>query len=716
MRERLHAAETLAEAGHHGLAADLFAGLHGGPDSHATRRQLEMLHLADRRAEARRLFESLPEKLRTGPGYLSIGVNIYERAGLLKAALALVEKALTVHDVLANRLAWIQLLARLGRQEAFAEWLRGVPDDLEGSAGDLMTLARLIDRYIGHDRRSLDIGYRALRKGYGRPELHLGYAIGLVITGRPDEAALAPPETIEVGSGAELVNDATGETLFRIIEPAGDPVIERGEIGPDDPFARRLVGLRAGDTIDVAKAAVGAQAYRVVEVQSRHLFAMRRTLRDFPSLFPDNPAFGSFEIDDAKGDERFEDMFALARRRAEHGREIETMYREGTLPLAMIAKFTGSSVFDLWDAFSGQPDLGLKSAVGIDAEFDTGRRAARSGIVLVDPASLYGWSRMGVGPILKKTGIRVAVVQSSIDALRQLVEERESQSGRQMGTFGWDGEHYRLVELTDEMVNRQVAAASDALELAESLLLLPAEGDVPIPERIAGFVKDLEPAYADTLVAALRDKRALLTDDLGFRVIAQEAGAACTWTQAFTQAGHGATGISHPEYRSVVAALIEANHRFTQFGPADVLGELLEANWAVNARLRTYATMMTSDTIERGSIASLLAQLLLESKPHAPGDAEYSAFHVAYAEAAIAAGKADAAREDYERALKVIEATITRNANRRLLPKLLRETTYLTPVALLAREHRQIAFRLARRIRESLDSGGLWRALGARAG
>lgn len=715
MRERLHAAETLAEAGHHGLAADLFAGLHGGPDSHATRRQLEMLHLADRRAEARRLFESLPEKLRTGAGYLSMGVNIYERAGLLKAALALVEKALTVHDVLANRLAWIQLLARLGRQEAFAEWLRVVPDDLEGSAGDLMTLARLIDRYIGHDRRSLDIGYRALRKGYGRPELHLGYAIGLVITGQPEETALAPPEAIEVGSGAELVNDATGETLFRIVEPAGDPVIERGEIGPDDPFARRLVGLRAGDTIDVAKAAVGAQAYRIAEVQSRHLFAMRRTLRDFPSLFPDNPAFGSFEIDDAKGDERFEDMFALARRRAEHGREIETMYRESTLPLATMAKFTGSSVFDLWDAFSGQPELGLKSAVGIDTEFDTGRRAAKSGIVLVDPATLYGWSRMGIGPIVEKAGIRVAVVQSSIDALRQLVEERESQRGRQMGTFGWDGEHYRLVKLTDEMVDRQVAAASDALELAERLLLLPAEGDAPIPERIADFVRELEPAYADTLVAALREKRAVVTDDLGFRVIAQEAGAACTWTQAFAQAGHSATGISHPEYRSVVAALIEANHRFTQFGHADVLGELLEANWSVNARLRRYAAMMTSDTIDRGSIASLLAQLLLESKPHALGDSEYCAFHTAYAEAAVAAGKVDAAREDYERALKAVEATITRNANRLLLPKLLQETTHLTPVALLARKHRQIARGEVRRIRESLDAGGLWRALGAGA-
>jgi len=145
-RERLHAAETLAEAGQHSLAADLFGGLHDGSDSHALRRQLRSLHLADRRADARRLFESLPQDLRTSSGYLSIGINIYERAGLLKAALALIEKALAVHDVLVNRLAWIQLLVRVGRQGAIVEWLGTVPDDIDGSPSELMTLARIIDR------------------------------------------------------------------------------------------------------------------------------------------------------------------------------------------------------------------------------------------------------------------------------------------------------------------------------------------------------------------------------------------------------------------------------------------------------------------------------------------------------------------------------------------------------------------------------------------
>jgi hypothetical protein len=142
-----------------------------------------------------------------------------------------------------------------------------------------------------------------------------------------------------------------------------------------------------------------------------------------------------------------------------------------------------------------------------------------------------------------------------------------------------------------------------------------------------------------------------------------------------------------------------------------VLGELLDTSWSVNDRLRKYAEMMTSDTLDRDSIASVLAQLLTDSMFHAPDDTKFAVFHVAFAEAAAAAGTAEVAREDYERALAAVAKIIERNASRLLLPKLLRETTNLTPVESLARGPRQIAKRQVRDIRRSLESGGLWREL-----
>ena len=85
----------------------------------------------------------------------------------------------------------------------------------------------LVDPLVSHHWDGYYVAFpehsRKLRAGYNRPELHLGFAIGLVINGRPDERALAPPSAMEAGAGLALLNEATGETLFRIIGPSRAP-------------------------------------------------------------------------------------------------------------------------------------------------------------------------------------------------------------------------------------------------------------------------------------------------------------------------------------------------------------------------------------------------------------------------------------------------------------------------------------------------------------
>jgi len=707
LRERIHAAETLYEAGHFALAADLYEPLHDTSDSHALRRRLNALLHADRRAEARRLFESLAPQLRSAPGYAAIGVNIYERVGLLKPALDLLERALKRDDTLTNRLGWIQLLVRLGRLDAFGPWLKAVPEYIAGRPGELMSLARIIDRYLGDDPKALAIGYRALRAGYKHPQIHLGFALGLVLNGRPNQAALAAPSEIGPGVGVALRNEATGETIFRIIETAEDPVVERGELAPSDTFAKRLVGLRLNDTIDINKVGVGPQTHTVVELQSRFLFAHHRTLRDFPGLFPGHPAFGSFEIDESKGDAKFEQMFALARDRAEQGKEIETLYRENILPLPMMAKFGGATVFDVWDAVSANPTLGLKSALGVAGEFEVGRTAATAGVTLVDPLTLYGWSRLGIADVIAKSPHRLAVVQATIDMLRELVEERENQRGKKLGTFGWDGERYHLIELTQEAIEEQIAHASAALSFAESLMLVPSESDQSLSEEILDMLKGMDPAYHDTLLAALQPKRAFLTDDLGIRAIGQEAGAACTWTQPFVQAGYGPDGYSHPEYRTIVAALLERYYRFTQIGNMEVLAELRDSGWTINDRLKSFARVMTGPEIDRTSIGHLLARLLVDCSNQAPDDAGLAAFHLEYVAACHTAGRPDDPREVYEVTATVVHDLLTRRINRvSLPPQLMATTTMVTPFS-LAGEARKVAKRHTTHMFQRLSDGGL---------
>ncbi|MET3760685.1 hypothetical protein [Sphingomonas sp. UYEF23] len=221
------------------------------------------------------------------------------------------------------------------------------------------------------------------------------------------------------------------------------------------------------------------------------------------------------------------------------------------------------------------------------------------------------------------------------------------------------------------------------------------------------MVKGIDPAYHDTLLASLQPKRALLTDDLGIRAIAQEAGAASTWTQAFVQAGHCPGGISHPEYRSVVAALLERHHRFTQIGNMEVLAELLESRWVINDRLKSFARVMTGPEIDRSSVPNLLARLLVDSSRHAPNDPGLAAFHREYVVACHTAGRPDDVEEVYMMAATAAQELLAGSINRVTLPPQLMATTYLHSPAILTRAARKIALRQAEKLITRLRDGGL---------
>lgn len=701
VRERMHAAETLYVSGHYSMAADLYAPLHQKTDNFALQRRLQALNLADRRAEARKLFESLPPDLKTSDGYLPVGVAIYERSGLLKPALTLAERALQKLDVLRNRLIWIQLLTRLGRPVDFRAWLQQTPHDIEGAALELISLAQLVDRYLEDAPRALAFGYRALRDGYAEPRIHLAYALGLIIGGRSSKVTMAAPDRVEAGTGVVLINDATGEELHRIIETASDPRIEREELSPEDGFAKRLLGLRVGETVEIAKLGTAPQVFRVGEIQTQFLFAFRRTMRQFPALFPDNSAFGSITIDDSKGDDRFEEMFAMARARADRGKELENLYRDSVVPIPMFARFAGASIFDVWENFSHPKSLGLKAALGEEAEFASGRACAGNGVMVVDPLSVYAWSRMGLGPILSKLKDRLAVVQSTIDSLRHLVEEREGNHGRKSGTFGYDGVRYYLEELTEEAAARQIAQAKAALELAEALPVVPAETDQQVPQSVADMLADLNPAYHDSLIAALAPKRALLTDDFGLRVVAQAAGANTTWTQVFVQRVGLPGKLIHPEYRQVVAALMDANYKFVQFSAAEVIGQLQDNGWDADDRLRDFARHLTSQTLNQSSAARVVADVMLRARQLA-GSANAAVFPKLLIEVADGVGRAKEAHALLGHAQQAMRALQAHAYIHVMLPRKLMGTTYLKPVNHLIAEPAQLA---------SQDIDGFWEAL-----
>ncbi len=707
-RERLHAAETLYAAGQYGLAADLYAPLHGvDVDSTALSRHLRALHLAGRRAESRELYERLPSALRTSQRYLGLGINIYMEAGLLRRALDLVERSLQTRDDLHDRLVWVDLQLRQGRREPVATWLRQVPDDIAGSPRELINLAGFVDRHLEDDNKALALGYRALRAGYADPQVHLGFAFGLMLMGRNAERDIATPDRVEPGAGVILHDDATGERLLHVIETGEDPRPERGELAPADPFAQQLLGLAPGDTVEVARMGADPLTYRVAEIQSAYLFALHRTLREFTRLFPGHPAFGSMTLGDGDKEDQFEPVFAVARRRATWINNLKDRYQEGTLPLCLIAPIAGMSVFELWEAFRSGESGRFLVAQELDAEVQAGRASAEAGLTIVDPLAVYTWVRLGLAPVIEKVRDRLGIVQTSIDLLRALLDEREDHRGRTTGSLGWDGEHYHMVRLSPEAIEASIVTAREAVAFAENLHLVPAEAAEPLPQEIRDLLEGSAPAFLDTILASRQEGRAVLTDDLGLRVLAQSAGAQTTWTQPWLEVQVRQGTIGRAEYRATVEAMIEAKYDLTMFGHGEVLAALQEASWTMNDVLRRYVRAMVRPNVNPESLVRMLSVLVLDSRAVTASDVNRARFHVALVAAFEEDGRGAFAVELYKSLIVAVYQQVRARLGRALLPSRLRSTTYLNRPEDLAQELDNGAQGHAQSIMQELLRGGL---------
>lgn len=706
-RSRIFAAEAMIDAGEFSRAADLYAPLHNRRDTSSLFRHLQALHWADRREEARRLYESLPAAVRLKERYVRLGIAIYEQAGLLKPAVRLLETSLVTHDRLADRLRWMQLLIRLG-DTRHVGWLRSISTDIEGSARELTMLAQFVDKYLAGDGKALELGYRALRVGYSDPQVHLGFAFGLFFKGSARRGEVAAPVKVEPGSGIILVDDAGGDVLHYIIEPRDNPAAERGELAPDNAVAKELLGRVAGDTISVRNAGTGMKTYRIAEVQNGYVFAYQRTLRDFNRMFPGNPAFGSIHLDESKEpSERFEPVFALARERSEQARNLEELYDTGPMPLFMLARFSGSPLFDIWEALRIRPQKFFKVALGVEQEFATGRKAAMGGLVLVDPLVIYAWVRLGLAETILKLRSSLGVVQSSIDLLRQLHGEREDQRGQASGSMGWDGEHYHMIESSPVAIEQRIADADAAARLADKLVLVPAESSRMLPPDVAALLANAHPAFADTFLAGLRDGRALLTDDLGLRIMAQECGICCTWTQTFLQAHLRMGDILPAEYQNGLHALTASRYDFTQLGHGEILAELRQSGWTINDKLRRFAALMVLPNVDRESLSTVLSQLAIDSQFGDPKPMDLAAFHIAFVDALANLGAISEAESIYRRVLMKLEAGFLKLLAHRELRKKLLCSTQLTSVDLLVSELDERATAMARRTWERLVEGGL---------
>ncbi len=628
-RDVAMSATLLRVLGEPSRAADLLAGLTSPKrDTPLLYDRLRCLLAADRRREARALFESLPQSIQVLPRYVHLGTHLYERVGLLPRARALLESHIEANPGdLQARLSWVALCQRTDDDTSAKRWLRSVGSDVQGTPQELMNLAHAIDHYLC-DPKCWRFGYRALRAGFNDQQIHLGYAVGLFLTGRTRRSGLPTPEA--VGPDTALVLKAVDGTasLVRIIETEADPRLERNEIGVDDGFAKRLAGLRVGDRIGVPDAVNDGLDYEVVAIRSKYLHAYFDVMERFKERFPESTALAAVDVGEDGDPERFEPVFKMVRRRSEGMRELDARYREGGLPLAFVAKFAGHSALDIWEDLTGGQQWSVRCALGSPEErsqaFERLRDCERC---VVDPVTLHMISSLGLAEAIRSSVGELAVTQSTRDYLLDVALGRQQEREREhRGSMVWTGEHYVMHETSAEALRLRAERAEATLRLAQSCVLVAAEGELPLTMEARELFEGMPTAYLDSSLAATSPGCVLLCEELPVRLIAEAAtGARGVWLQAAALFGRDNGRISVGECAEATGKLLGARHRFITLGWPDFLRELRRHGWFPLGRTEMYFGALAEACVEVESLNALVADILTNCYAVTSGDWRFRA-------------------------------------------------------------------------------------------
>lgn len=636
LRDLALAADALGALGEYSQSADLFATLPAplDRDTPVLRGRLRGLVMADRRLEARKLFESVAAPVRVLRPYFEFGISLYERNGMWHRALKLAEQHLGREpDDLRVRLAWLDLCERTGQMESARTWLAGVPVTIAGGAHELMMVAQLVDRQLA-DTKCLRIGYRALRQGYNDEKVHVGYTFGLFMFGRAAQGGRPIPDRVAPDTAVTLEKVGGGRVLVRILETEPEPRIERDEVPPSDGFASRLIGLSVGDEIDLPVLGAEPDRFRVKQIQDKFLHAHYRSLGEFHGLFPQSRAFSTFTVDVERGVEGIEPVLGVVRRHAEHAADLQGRYRNGGVPLALIAAMAGSSVFDVWDSFSANPDMPIFCSAGTQEEADRAFENLRvADLCVMDPLVPYSAVRLGTADLLRASFPRLAVTQTTLDMLRALVEQRREERRGYRGSLAWDGSHYIMHEMSEAMIEERIAVAEQALSFAEDCQVVPAEAANPVVPEAVRIYEAIPSAFLDAAISAQEPGRVLLCDDYALRAMAEvAAGVRGVWTQAVLQ--HGLLGgqIVLDDYADAVAKLAEAGYSFIRLGATEILHEFRRCGWHASTRSGEFLRRLALPSNDFASVAQVAQELLLRGWMEAGGDAGFDRLASALAE------------------------------------------------------------------------------------
>lgn len=605
--ERFELADAYSDDGDWSKAADLLVDLHTNDrPSEVLKRRLYALYRANRRTEARKLYESLHGAALQSKEVRRIGAAIYEISGLLPQALEQLASAIKIDSKdVRSHLDWARLSLRNNNEKLVARWIKKTPLDFHGLPEDMMELAQLLDRY---ERRNdaLKLGYETLRSNWGKSEpLHMKFCSLFLLRGTRIEKFLHPKEVaedtvvfLEDDKGARMsYRIETGETSFDVLEPT-------------HAFANKLIGAKVGEERTTPPGVGQVQAWKIKEIKHKYIDLFHRALQHHSTLFPGSRALGSFRIDPKKEND-FEPIFETVRARTKYAEDVAKLYDENVIPVDVVGKLLGIDAIDAGLGLRFNFSKRIDNCVGGHEE----RIAAIRSIsvaknVIVDPLTFAIWDEIGFLTVIDSiNSLKIEVVQSTLDVLKMRAESARLEAKQKGGVLQAQGDKFVWVEQTaaDKKANAIKWEALEEWARSHSSII----ATEAIKDISDGHLSEvLTHSSIDTIATATARKKMLMSEDRRLRALAQSIGVESScWTQPFLMSLLENGKINREKYIELLANLQKSRIGFVSIGSDDLLTAAISAR---DDAFDALVEALTAPNVEPRGLVNICVQFIKE--------------------------------------------------------------------------------------------------------
>lgn len=585
-RDRLMLADAFAYFDQHQAAVALYEkDIAVGTDTPSLREYIRCLLELDQRRRLTDLLASLPESLLRIAHYQWVAAAIFLRVGLFPDARAALERCWTLEPTHLNaRLLWAQLCLRLADPNPARAWLDTVSIREPHLALEPLQQIGRLRHALGQPDFATAAFYEALRRFPHDPQAHLGFHSCMLFTQGPTVPTTV--STVAPDTAVQL-RDNSGRHFTYVLEDRPQEALTGDhEITLGSSLGQRLLGRKVGETVPGHTSPLAQHEMTLTAIQHKYVHALHESMNAFNTRFPDEQGLVGVTLPVSDNPaERLAPVLEAVKGRGEQAREVQTLYDNGNLPIAVLATLTGRSLFDTWRGLTGRPKAPIRACRGTHPELKQALQHLQQQPprqLLLEPLALRELHLLNALTAVQACA-PLYVVQSTVEELHHQIQELEQHPEGYLSMYEHAGEYFGHTVTVKDMA-RQRDRLQSLLEWVRThcdiVAAVPHE-DPPL-EIAALASARLGAAVYDTVLAAQGGQYLLVCDDFYLRELARlQFAVDGVWIQPLLMHATERHHLPGEDYHRAVTQLALWCHDFTGVNAEQLLFVAQRAHWDV---------------------------------------------------------------------------------------------------------------------------------------